>query len=913
QPILDWIRAVRAEEIRRSAGDPGVVTARRLSNAEYNYTLRDLTGHDLQLTREFPVDPANPAGFDNSGESLSMSPALLNKYLLAARQVATHMVFLPDRIEFAPHPMLVETDREKWAVDRIVKFYLQQPTHYADYFRAAWRYKHRAALGIPKATLASIAAESKISARYLPMVWKILNESDSVGPALKLQKMFVDLPAPGSSPDQLQARCVEMQEFVTRIRANTAMQFAAPKVRGLPPGSQSLLSWKNREFALHRRESDPLALRNDTDIPPPILPIPRHPGLHQETAPFWAAIVAKRRATDDDLVVPVAARARYEAAFARFASVFPDQFYVSERGRYFPDDSEDKGRFLSAGFHNVMGFFRDDVPLMELILDDKGRQELDRLWLDFDFVAEFTARTWVQYYVNQSGAVLGKGAEAGSLRPVDHEITDSEVIVSQREAYLAKAAASPSNDPIAPLAIRTHYDGINATLRGLEKAHRDAEPKHLQSLVRFAARAYRRPLTVVERDDLLAYYRMLRETKELSHESAMRESLVSVLMAPDFLYRIDLQTSGGPASGAATQPLSGYALANRLSYFLWASMPDDELLRHVTAGDLQQPQVLLAQTRRMLKEPRVRGLATEFAGNWLLFRHFETNNSVDRQRFPEFTNELREAMFEEPIQFLADALSSNRSVLDLLYGNYTFVNPVLAKHYGVPGIKGDSNRWVRVDEANRFGRGGLLPMAVFLTQNSPGLRTSPVKRGNWVVQRVLGEVIPPPPAVVPELPSDESHSERPLREMLARHRENAACAACHNRIDSFGLPFEGYGPVGNARTKDLAGRAVDTSVTYPGGWKGEGIEGLKTFIREHREKEFVANISRKLLAYALNRSLQLSDEALIETMVSRAAANQYRFQALIEAIVTSPQFLKRRNTVAPKTVASAVLSRKAKP
>jgi hypothetical protein len=145
--ILDWIRAVRAEEIRRSAGDPGLVTARRLSNAEYNYTLRDLTGHDLQLTREFPVDPANPAGFDNSGESLNMSPALLNKYMLAARQVATHTVFLPDRIDFAPHPMLVETDREKWAVDRIVKFYMQQPTQYADYFRAAWRYKHRAALG----------------------------------------------------------------------------------------------------------------------------------------------------------------------------------------------------------------------------------------------------------------------------------------------------------------------------------------------------------------------------------------------------------------------------------------------------------------------------------------------------------------------------------------------------------------------------------------------------------------------------------------------------------------------------------------------------------------------------------------------------------------------------------------------
>src|SRR5205807_8780848 len=165
-------------------------------------------------------------------------------------------------------------------------------------------------------------------------------------------------------------------------------------------------------------------------------------------------------------------------------------------------------------------------------------------------------------------------------------------------------------------------------------------------------------------------------------------------------------------------------------YFLWASMPDDDLLRHAAAGDLQRPDILRVQTRRMLKDVRVRGLATEFAGNWLSFRYFEKNNTVDRERFPSFNNELREAMFQEPIRLIEDALSSNRSILDLLYGNYTFVNSVLAKHYGIPGVNGDANTWVRVDDVSRYGRGGLLPMAVFLTQNSPGLRTSPVKRGN---------------------------------------------------------------------------------------------------------------------------------------------------------------------------------------
>lgn len=902
QQVIDWIRAVRAEEIRKSAGDPGLVLARRLSNAEYNYTIRDLTGQDMQPTREFPVDPANPAGFDNSGESLTMSPALLNKYLQAARAVADRMVLTPDGMEFAPHPMLVETDRDRYSIQRIVNFYARQPTDFADYFEAAWRYQHRAALGKPAATIAAIAAESKVSAKYLPMVWQILEEKDAAGPIAKLQGMWRALPAPqANQPEALRAKCVEMRDFVVKIRKHTAMQFAAPVVKGLPAGSQPLLNWKLREFAAHRRDSDPNALRNDTD-PPPVAPaIPDYPDLHEEAAPRWAALMAKARAGDADLVVPAAERKRYEAAFQRFASVFPDAFYIQERGRYFPDDSEDKGRLLSAGYHNTMGYFRDDTPLMELILDEKGKKELNRLWEEFDFIAGYTARTWVQYYFNQSGEVQGKGAESGTPRPLNHEITDAVIISGMRDAYLAKAAEDPKNDPVAPEAIRDHFGRVNATLRGLEKERLDAEPKQLEAFLRFAARAYRRPLTKAERDDLLAYYRLLRKKNELSHEDAIRDSIVSVLMSPDFLYRIDLVGSVKtvPASSARSavlsQPLSPFALASRLSYFLWSSMPDEELMRHAAAGDLERPEVLLAQTRRMLKDARVRGFATEFAGNWLSFRHFEINNSVDRERFPSFNNDLREAMFQEPIRFLEDTIRNDRSVLDMLYGHDTFVNPVLAKHYGMPEVKGNQDTWVHVYDADRYERGGLLPMAVFLTQNSPGLRTSPVKRGNWVVQRVLGEVIPPPPPVVPELPSDEAKSDLPVRDMLARHRAVPMCAACHSRFDSFGLAFEGYGPVGDARTRDLAGRPVDTVVTYPGGDQGSGLQGLQVFIRAHRQEEFVNNLGRKLLAYALNRSLQLSDEALLERMGAALRAKQDRFDALVETIVTSPPFLNKRS------------------
>ncbi len=499
QQVIAWIRSVRQAEAIKSAGDPGVVLARRLSNAEYDYSIRDLTGVDIRPTREFPVDPANTAGFDNSGESLTMSPALLNKYLQAARQVADDMAFTPGGIVFAPHPMLVETDRETFAIQRIVNFYKSQPTDYADYFQAAWRFKYRAALGMRTATLQSLATEAGISPKYFPMVWRMLGETPDrtikdVGPIAKLRAMWRDLPAPGGSEEELRTQCVAMRDFVVKIRKHTAREFAAPVVQGLPPTSQPLMNWKLREFAAHRRDFDRKALRMEDDPPPVVPEIPRYPKLGQEAAPRAAALMLKARAGDTDLIVPRGQRALYEAAFAQFANVFPDAFYISERGRYYPDDSEDKGRLLSAGYHNVMGYFRDDTPLIQLILDDKGKQELDRLWNEFEFMGDFTTRTWVQYFFNQSGEVAGHGRESGSTRPSDEQVSSTPVILGLRDAYLAKAQASQSS-AVSIEAIRDHFRRVNETIRSVERMRTEAEPQHLDALLKFAARAYRRPLS----------------------------------------------------------------------------------------------------------------------------------------------------------------------------------------------------------------------------------------------------------------------------------------------------------------------------------------------------------------------------------------------------------------------------------
>jgi hypothetical protein len=254
-------------------------------------------------------------------------------------------------------------------------------------------------------------------------------------------------------------------------------------------------------------------------------------------------------------------------------------------------------------------------------------------------------------------------------------------------------------------------------------------------------------------------------------------------------------------------------------------------------------------------------------------------------------------MFEEPVRFVEDMIRNDRSVLDLVYGNHTFVNPILAKHYGMPEVRGGPDHWVRVDDARPYRRGSLLTMAAFLTQNAPGLRTSPVKRGYWVARRLLGETIPPPPPSVPELPKDEAKLELPLRDVLARHQDNPSCASCHARFDSFGLAFEDFGPIGERRTADLAGRPVATEAVFPNGARGVGYEGVQGFIRQHRQDDFVDNLSRKLLAYALGRSLLLSDDVTLDRMRAELEKKDFRFGSLAVSIVTSPQFLNRRNPV----------------
>lgn len=937
--VIAWIETLREREARRNAGDPGPLPARRLSNSEYDHCILDLTGVDIRPTRAFPVDPANQAGFDNSAESLAMSPALVKKYLQAAQEVAEHMVLTTDDLVFASHPVMAETDRDKWAVFRIVDFYRKQPTDYADYFMAAWRYQHRKTR---KITLEQIATESGVSAKYLALVHATLSDTaETVGPIAKLQATWRALPTPkDASVNDVRATCVAMRDYVVRVRNNIVPKVENLKVTGENEGAQPLVLWKDRQMSANRRRFDPTALRTDgtatvtnlvvaaTSTNTPAKTKRRRDGHVQAPTPdivktggvaIAAAFVtketsatvrmaaAKKRGEDPELVVPndPAERARYEAAFARFANVFPDAFYITERGRVFLDaeqEKENSGRLLSAGFHNMTGYYRDDGPLYDLILDDAGRKQLDRLWDEFDMASSVPHRMHASFvWAERVDSVFMRDVEFDAYRSEDKTITTREKISGLSDVYLAKARRNGAND-ITQKAITDHFLIVATNVARVEALRLASEPAHLKRLQAFAEQAYRRPLSPAERDELLAFYRAARTENGLDHEDAMRDCVARVLVSPKFLFRLDLVDAAGRKGGKPrgadheTQPLSDYALASRLSFFLWAGMPDERLLSLAASGDLSKPKALRAETKRMLKHERVRNLATEFAANWLDVRRFEQLNSVDRERFPEFNNELRTAMFEEPLHFFTDVAQKDRPILDMVYARDTFVNAALAKHYGMPSTPEMTNGWVHVADAREYGRGGLMPMAAFLTANSPGLRTSPVKRGNWVVKRILGERIPPPPAQVPELPKDEkAMGELTLRQALEKHRTREGCMECHARFDSFGLVFEGFGPVGERRAVDLGGRPVDTHAEFPGGTQGDGLDGLVSYIRQNRQNDFLDNFCRKLLAYGLGRTLILSDEPLVRAMRAKLDDNGYRLSSLVETIVTSPQFLTTRS------------------
>jgi hypothetical protein len=525
-------------------------------------------------------------------------------------------------------------------------------------------------------------------------------------------------------------------------------------------------------------------------------------------------------------------------------------------------------------FVTKVKYQRTDDFFTKNLVDGEEREALERAWNDL-------FGSW-PYHDAYLGMLLDHyGVASGSRRIED--------------MTPARVAALPREMRPDVRRLKAHYDAVTV-------AFRSGEASHLQDALAFAGRAWRRPLTAAEEADLRAFYRASRTTHGLAHDAAVRALVARVLMSPAFLYRVE----GVPAG--VESALDGWELASRLSFFLWSSIPDDELRRAAAAGELRDPARLASQVRRMTRDPKARRLATEFFGQWLGFYHFDQYRGVDTTRFPEFTDEVKEAMHEQSVATFEYLVREQRPVKEILHADYTFLNPALAKFYAVDAkLASPTGQMEKVDGASAFDRGGALRLGSVLTTTSAPLRTSPVKRGDWILRRILSNPTPPPPADAGTLPADDkSFAGQTLRQRLASHKREPRCASCHQRIDPLGFPLEGFDAVGRRRDLYADGKPVDVIGEFQDRAAITGANGLLKYL-ESQDRKVLTTLARKMLGYALGRNPQPTDRRLINEMV--AAGGEASIADLAVRIVTSQQF--RHRAVAETAVAGEAPSARA--
>ena len=402
-----------------------------------------------------------------------------------------------------------------------------------------------------------------------------------------------------------------------------------------------------------------------------------------------------------------------------------------------------------------------------------------------------------------------------------------------------------------------------------------------------ARRAYRRP--VADRDIAVPLELFDQARTENGFDAGIEVALRAILTSPEFLFRIERDSSG--AGAGTSYRISDLELASRLSFFLWSSIPDDRLLDAAERGRLHEPAVLEAEVRRMLGDPRADALTTNFASQWLYLRNLAA--AVPNLRlYPDFDDNLRQAFRRETELFFQSIVQDDRSVLELLDADYTFLNERLARHYEIANVYGDRFRRVALPKESE--RRGLLGHGSILTVTSHSTRTSPVRRGKWILENILGTPPPPPPANVPPLKENGSGSgARTMRELMAEHRSNAVCAACHRSIDPLGLALENFDAVGRWRTRGEDGTSVDASGSMPGGQTFDGVAGLRQALLAHPDV-FVDTLAEKLLTYGLGRGVTYGDAPAVREIRRQTAREGYRFSALVGAIVRSAPFQMRR-------------------
>ena len=973
--LVTSVKELLEYTIRENAGDPGEIVLRRLTSAEYAYTIQDLTGLDLDLEKTFVGEAVGGEGFSNVGSVQFMQDAILERYLAAAKTVAAHAIIGAGPLKFYQDPG--KSGQELYAINRINQIYQQNGfrsgagegaeaygiENYPKAFYAAWRYLHQNTLNLGVVSLVDLAKEESISPKFLNHIWKVLNAPSPSFPTDQIVSIWKELPKPNleARPSMeftvreacsgiydkmlnwqktLAASTIDDEEYAILTETSFYPQGAHPfsvqlnksgtdtiefeiYVRGVS-GSDDLkpaIIWMNPRIELHNEGEyiggHPLNQYADQDTIDRLnfgkglggedirrkyfatsgstklsIKIPNPENANSVTFEVTPTLDVNN---GDDCMVRIeisdGLRARTEnVASTGFASALltnPDSPHldqwttgVREFALNLPQVSHREAApsdrdwipepFDSAYnkpernyYHTAVKYHRDDRFLTETILNDTTKLKLDHAWTDL--LTSFDFHNTIFRFVNNKYQLQSPVSTVEEIDPIwMNQLSGKE---HERVSHL--------------------YTNYNHHLAKLEAA----ETGHLEEALQFAEKAWRRPLANTDRNRLGNFYNTLRTEKALSHENAVRSLLARILVSPEFLYRIET-----PSVNEGIMMLSNYELASRLSYFLWSSRPDEELLRAARAGELSVPENLAQQARRMLTDRKARRFATEFFGQWFGFYRFDDFTGIDTIHFSEFTDKLKASLYDESVSFFEYIVAEDRPVDEILFADYTFLDQKLADHYGIPFTVDDNSvgKTKLIQGTRQYNRGGLLRQGAILATTSAPLRTSAVKRGDWILRRILNTPTPSPPADAGSLPSGEIVPDgKSVRERLVAHRKDPSCMNCHTKIDPLGFALENFNPIGKWRDAYLDGGAIETTGVLNDGTEISTMDDLFAYLRQEKNT-FYRNICEKLLGYALGRSENLSDRLLIDKMM-QILDNDPRFSTLVTEIVTSKQFRYKRS------------------
>ncbi|MEO6004032.1 MAG: DUF1592 domain-containing protein [Opitutus sp.] len=856
--------------------DPGRVTLRRLNRAEYNNTIRDLIGVDFKAANDFPPDDSG-YGFDNVGDALSLPPVLLEKYLAAADKILDEAIV---------------TDPIHSAVRHI-------PASLADIgFNAIG---DRGDGWVHLISLEEDDASVELALPAGDYVFRVQAFATRDGGALKGQGSetpIVFTEDPGPTRLALMLNDAFVQDFV--VSTDEAHPSVYEARIGVPAGTQRFRASVARKRGGAANEQTMLNGRIGQQQPGIVFvkwleiegPLPaatrRTPAEKLAATGIASLSGSKERVLKNqaEVAMPFTTRRDCEVilraqAYARQAGDEPAKMELRVDGRPLTTF----GVLAPAALQPIAG----------------QRVFSHALLAARPYVYE--TRVQVPAGAHLFSAVFVNGFS--DPKATNPNLRERELVVQHLEIA---DPSEPIVTPDKPAPIAALFAAVAPAKRSLLA---EAKPKQIQStseevaqaraiLGPFARRAWRRPVASAELDRLLKLYSLARDQGD-GFDASVKLAMKAVIVSPHFLFlghgratpsaptnvqRVATASTSNTVAVAA-QPITDVALASRLSYFLWSSLPDDELLDLAERGELRSQ--LRNQVRRMLASPKSRALVDNFAGQWLQIRSLETFQP-DRKLFPTFDPSLRTAMQRETELFFEHVLRADRSVFDFLTGDYTFVNARLARFYGLPEITGEEFRQVSLAATPRR---GVLTQGSVLTLTSNPTRTSPVKRGKWVLENLLGTPPPPPPANIPELDDKSRQLTGTLRQQMEQHRKNATCASCHARMDPIGFGLENFDAIGAWRDRD-GDAPIDASGKLGQSDRFAGAVELTTLLAKNRQREFLHCLAEKLLTYALGRGTEFYDRPALEKIIQAASENDYRFSALILGVVESFPFQMER-------------------